>query len=70
MAFPPLADALKEALGTLEQGLVRLSEQRPGLQPGRRPVHVLYGGAHLFQPGTLAKIRDLARAALDTYAPD
>ena len=70
MAFPPLADALTEPLENLEHGLVRLSKERPGLQPGRRPVHVLYGGAHLFQKRTLAKIREVAQAALNTYAPD
>lgn len=70
MAFPLLADSLTPALENLEQGLVRLEQLRPGLQPGRRPVHVLYGGAHLFQTLTLAKIRDVARAALEAYAPD
>jgi citrate lyase beta subunit len=70
MALPPLADALAPALENLEQGLLRLQQVRPGLQAGRRPVHVLYGGAHLFQTGTLTRVRDVAKAALDTYAPD
>lgn len=70
MALPPLADALAPALESLEQGLLRLQQLRPGLPPGRRPVHVLYGGAHLFQARTLIRIRDVAKAALDTYAPD
>jgi citrate lyase beta subunit len=70
MALPPLADALGPALETLEKGLQRLQQLRPGLQPGRRPVHVLYGGAHLFQPRTLARVREIARAALDAHAPD
>jgi citrate lyase beta subunit len=70
MALPPLADALAPALESLEQGLLRLQQVRPGLPPGRRPVHVLYGGAHLFQARTLSRIRDVAKAALDTYAPD
>ncbi|MGO9831249.1 MAG: DUF6986 family protein [Myxococcaceae bacterium] len=70
MAFPPLADALAPALENLEQGLLRLQHVRPALEMGRRPVHVLYGGAHLFQAHSLARIRDIARAALDSYAPD
>ena len=70
MAFPPLADALAPALETLEQGLLRLQHVRPAIDMGRRPVHVLYGGAHLFQARSLARIRDIARAALDGYAPD
>ncbi|MGO8969340.1 MAG: DUF6986 family protein [Myxococcaceae bacterium] len=70
MAFPPLADALAPALENLEQGLLRLQHLRPALEMGRRPVHVLYGGAHLFQSRSLGRIRDIARAALDSYAPD
>ena len=70
MALPPLSEALTPALESLEQGLLRLKQLRPGLPPGRRPVHVLYGGAHLFQTRTLARVREVARAALDTYAPD
>jgi hypothetical protein len=70
MAFPPLADALAPSLETLEQGLLRLKHLRPAVELGRRPVHVLYGGAHLFQPRSLGRIREIARAALDTYAPD
>ncbi len=70
MSFPPLADALAPALESLEQGLLRLHHLRPSVVMGRRPVHVLYGGAHLFSARSLARIREIARAALDTYAPD
>ncbi|MGZ3416439.1 MAG: DUF6986 family protein [Polyangiales bacterium] len=34
------------------------------------PVHVLYGGAHLFDEGTPAKLGALARKSLATHAPD
>lgn len=37
---------------------------------GRQPVHTLYGGAHLFRANTAARVGELARAALDEYAPD
>ena len=37
---------------------------------GRRPIQVLYGGAHLFKPGAAARLGMLARASLDAYAPD
>ncbi len=70
MAFPPLADALAPSLETLEQGLLRLKHLRPAVEMGRRPVHVLYGGAHLFQARSLGRIREIARAAMDSYAPD
>ncbi len=35
-----------------------------------RPVHVVYGGAHLFKEGTVAKLGDLARRAMKTWAGD
>lgn len=37
---------------------------------GRQPLHTVYGGAHLFQPGTVGKLGTLARRALEEYAPD
>lgn len=33
------------------------------------PIHVAYGGAHLFQPSTAEKWRSLARAAFERYVP-
>lgn len=36
---------------------------------GRQPVHVVYGGAHLFRAETARKMGDLARRALDEHAP-
>ena len=36
----------------------------------REPVHVVYGGAHLFRAGTCRKLGDLARRALAEYARD
>lgn len=37
---------------------------------GARPVHVLYGGAHLFKAGTVAKLGERARIAMDAWAVD
>ena len=42
----------------------------PGETEARQPVHVVYGGAHLFSAGTPAKLGALARQALETWAPD
>ena len=36
----------------------------------RHPVHVVYGGAHLFGAETFAKVGAVARAALERHAPD
>lgn len=42
----------------------------PGERPDRQPVHVVYGGAHLFQAGTARKLAQLATKALEEHAPD
>ncbi len=36
----------------------------------RQPVHVVYGGAHLFRADTAKKLGTMALAALEKYAPD
>src|SRR6185295_12442568 len=36
----------------------------------RQPVHVVYGGAHLFKSDTTRKLGALAERALAEYAPD
>jgi citrate lyase beta subunit len=40
----------------------------PGDSPERQPVHVVYGGAHLFKAGTPARLGTLALHSLRTYA--
>jgi citrate lyase beta subunit len=42
----------------------------PGDPPVRQPVHVVYGGGHLFRAETAAKLGEVARRALKEYAPD
>lgn len=37
---------------------------------GRQPVHVVYGGAHLYTAGTARKLGDLALALIEQWAPD
>jgi citrate lyase beta subunit len=37
---------------------------------GRQPVHVVYGGAHLFSAGAIQKLGAIARSTLERYAPD
>jgi len=70
MALPPLTEALQPLLESLDEALHQRERERRSGPAGRRPVHVLYGGAHLFKPGAAARLGTLARAALDTYAPD
>src|SRR5690242_14561455 len=70
MALPPLTEALQPLLESLDEALHQRERERHAGPAGRRPVQVLYGGAHLFRPGAAARMGDLARAALDAYAPD
>jgi citrate lyase beta subunit len=48
----------------------RLAERYPGESGARQPVHVVYGGAQLFAPDTVPKLGQLARRAMEEYAPD
>ena len=36
----------------------------------RRPVHVVYGGAHLFRPEVCRKLGEVARRSFEHYAPN
>ena len=62
--------ALTSLLGTLDQGNVRVAEQFPGDSTHRQPVHVVYGGAHLFKADAAPKLGAIALRALDEHAPD
>ncbi|MCS6900019.1 MAG: phosphoenolpyruvate kinase [Myxococcales bacterium] len=46
--------------------------ENPPLEPatGREPVHVVYGGGHLFRATTAGKLGKLAVQMVATYAPD
>jgi|RhiMethySRZTD1v2_1073278.scaffolds.fasta_scaffold198886_2 hypothetical protein len=70
MALPPLTEALQPVLESLDEALHQRDRERCAGPAGRRPVQILYGGAHLFKPGAAARMGVLARAALDAYAPD
>lgn len=66
----PAADAaLAARLAALAPSNRAFADRYGGAAPARAPVHVVYGGAHLFSAETPAKVGALARAALDTYAP-
>jgi citrate lyase beta subunit len=45
-------------------------EAYPGESGARQPVHVVYGGAHLFKADTCRKLGRIAERALADYAPD
>ncbi len=66
--------ALPAALATLLESLrpanLAYMALHPGDPPKRQPVHVVYGGGHLFRAETAAKLGEVARRALAEYAPD
>jgi citrate lyase beta subunit len=47
-----------------------LEVEAPAVSGRVRPVHVLYGGAHLFRAGVVDKLGDRARAALAEWGDD
>jgi citrate lyase beta subunit len=63
-----------QTMRTLQAGLTSaqagFAARFPGESSARQPVHVVYGGAHLFKAETAQKLGALARQALTTYAPD
>jgi citrate lyase beta subunit len=66
--LPP--EALQEIGTRLEQAHKAFEQRYPGDSDDRQPVHVVYGGAHLFRAGTTRKLGELALRSLDEYAPD
>src|SRR5205809_1816747 len=63
-----------QAMRTLQEGLtsaqVELAAQFPGDSSARQPVHVVYGGAHLFKADAAQKLSSVARRTLQEHAPD
>ena len=68
---PTLNDAdlqpITETLRTANQAFLR---QYPGESPRRQPIHVVYGGAHLFKADSAQKLGALALRSLEEFAPD
>ncbi len=63
-------NALGSILDPLDKANTRTMRQFPGDSPARQPVHVVYGGAHLFKADAAAKLGGLALRALREHAPD
>ena len=65
-----LATEIAGTLTALEAANDRFAAARPGERGDRQPVHVVYGGAHLFRRDTTARLGVLALRNLDAHAPD
>lgn len=64
------AKTLKAALGPLAKQNKLHLERYPGEPAGRQPVHVVYGGAHLFKSDSAKKLGEMALRALSRYGAD
>jgi citrate lyase beta subunit len=62
--------SLVAILDALDKGNVRVAEQFPGDSSARQPVHVVYGGAHLFSADAAQKLGTVALRALHEHAPE
>src|SRR5208282_4587160 len=57
-------------LDRLEKANAKFAQAHPGESGGRQPVHVVYGGAHLFKADIARKLGALALKQLEEYAPE
>src|SRR6476646_9908579 len=62
--------ALAVFVDALDKANVKVAERFPGELARRQPVHVVYGGAHLFKADAVKKLGAVALQALEEYAPD
>jgi citrate lyase beta subunit len=60
--------ALTVFLDGLDSANRRVAAQYPGELPARQPIHVVYGGAHLFTADTAQKLGAIALRTLQEYA--
>jgi len=67
---PELPPALRSLIESLQPANFEFAALHPGDRPERQPVHVVYGGGHLFRADTAARLGQVARRALAEYAPD
>lgn len=63
-------ESLREITTRLELAHKAFQRRYPGPSGERQPVHVVYGGAHLFRSGTTGRLGELALRSLDEFAPD
>src|ERR1700688_3757863 len=62
--------AVQSALRILEEPSAAFARRYPSETGRRQPVHVVYGGAHLFRAGISRRLGDVALATLEEFAPD
>src|SRR5687768_1412609 len=63
------AESVREAFERLRTANLAFNRRYPGESAHRQPVHVVYGGAHLFKADIAPRLGALALRALEEYAP-
>src|ERR1700691_2683440 len=61
---------VRSALGNLVEASASFARRYPGETGRRQPVHVIYGGAHLFKAAISRRLGDVALATLAEFAQD
>lgn len=64
------SEILAPIVARLQPVNAELARRYPGESGARQPVHTVYGGAQLFAADTVPKLGQIARRALEEYAPD
>ena len=62
--------SLVAILDVLDKGNIGVALRFPGDSSARQPVHVVYGGAHLFKADAAQKLGAVALRTLQEHAPD
>ena len=62
--------SLQDIFAPLQRAHQTFAAQYPGPRGDRQPVHVVYGGAHLFRADTAARLGEKALEAINADAPD
>jgi citrate lyase beta subunit len=63
-------ESVQALMTPLHEANAQFSSRYPGETGNRQPVHVVYGGAHLFTAETVPKLGAIARRMLASYVPD
>lgn len=63
-------DSTREISNKLQASNQAFAKRYPGETGKRQPVHTVYGGAHLFKSDSAPRLGQLARRALEQFAPD
>lgn len=63
-------DSVRGIETSLQEAHTAFQLNYPGDPEERQPVHVVYGGAHLFRANAVKRLGELALRSLDEFAPD